>query len=267
MRSTKSDVRFVALSATIPNAPDICAWLGRSPGAPGTPARLEVFGSEFRPVKLQKHVYGFPCQGGNDFVFDKVLDRAYVNLTTIFSDPNDSIPSLPELVRKHGAGKPVMLFCMTRSICESTAHLLASTWSGLDAGCKPWAGPRKRFKFQSGELQYTANRGVAFHHAGVDASDRTLVESLYLEGELNVICCTSTLAVGVNLPAHLVILKNTVTWSDGAREYVDLEVMQMLGRAGRPQFGDTGVAVIMTAKHKVTKYERMAEGTETLESR
>lgn len=156
---------------------------------------------------------------------------------------------------------------MTRSICESTARLLAGTWSGLDARHKPWMGPRKRFRFRSGELQYTASCGVAFHHAGVEASDRSLVENLYLEGELNVICCTSTLAVGVNLPAYLVILKNTVTWSDGVKEYVDLEVMQMLGRAGRPQFGDTGVVVIMTAKNKVAKYERMTEGTETLESR
>lgn len=83
MRSTKSDVRFVALSATIPNAPDICSWLGRGPSAPDTPAKLEIFGSEFRPVKLQKYVYGFPCQGGNDFGFDKTLDRAYVDPTTI----------------------------------------------------------------------------------------------------------------------------------------------------------------------------------------
>jgi ATP-dependent DNA helicase HFM1/MER3 len=49
-----------------------------------------------------------------------------------------------------------------------------------------------------------------------------------------VICCTSTLAVGVNLPCQLVILKNTVSWQGGSlRDYTDLEVMQMLGRAGR----------------------------------
>jgi ATP-dependent DNA helicase HFM1/MER3 len=42
------------------------------------------------------------------------------------------------------------------------------------------------------------------------------------------------LAVGVNLPCHLVIIKNTVGWQhDGPKEYTDLEMMQMLGRAGR----------------------------------
>lgn len=48
------------------------------------------------------------------------------------------------------------------------------------------------------------------------------------------ICCTSTLAVGVNLPCHLVIIKNTVCYQEsGLKEYADLEMMQMLGRAGR----------------------------------
>lgn len=127
--------------------------------------------------------------------------------------------------------------------------------------------PRGNFSFKDKDLQITAAKGVAFHHAGVDINDRTLVERLFLEGGISVICCTSTLSVGVNLPAHLVILKNTVTWADnGTKEYVDLEVMQMLGRAGRPQFDDSGVAVIMTRRENKEKYERMVSGQEKLES-
>jgi ATP-dependent DNA helicase HFM1/MER3 len=157
---------------------------------------------------------------------------------------------------------------MTRNICISTAKLLAENWRGWDARQRSWKAPQKRFSFQNRDLQAAAECGVAFHHAGVDATDRALIETLYLEGELNVICCTSTLAVGVNLPAHLVVIKNTVGWSNnGAREYVDLEVMQMLGRAGRPQFDDTGVAVIMTSQQKKSRYDDMIAGTETLESR
>lgn len=76
--------------------------------------------------------------------------------------------------------------------------------------------------------------GVAFHHAGLDTNDRAMIEQGYLKGNISVICCTSTLAVGVNLPCHMVVIKNTVTWQDGGlKEYADLEVMQMLGRAGR----------------------------------
>ena len=61
-----------------------------------------------------------------------------------------------------------------------------------------------------------------------------MVEKAYLNGNISVICCTSTLAVGINLPCHMVIIKNTVSWQGEAiKEYGDLEVMQMMGRAGR----------------------------------
>ena len=53
---------------------------------------------------------------------------------------------------------------------------------------------------------------------------------------------------------------------DCLREYADLEVMQMLGRAGRPQFDDSAVAVIITTQEKVKKYEQLVTGSELLES-
>lgn len=58
-----------------------------------------------------------------------------------------------------------------------------------------------------------------------------------------------------------------LTFSDSRlKEYDDLEVMQMLGRAGRPQFDTAGVAVIMTKHENKEKYERMIAGTELVES-
>lgn len=109
--------------------------------------------------------------------------------------------------------------------------------------------------------------GVAFHHAGLDPADRHIVETGFLQGQISIICCTSTLAVGVNLPCHLVIIKGTVGWQDGGcKEYSDLEVMQMLGRAGRPQFDDSATAVILTRKERVNKYEKLVSGSESLES-
>jgi ATP-dependent DNA helicase HFM1/MER3 len=71
----------------------------------------------------------------------------------------------------------------------------------------------------------------------------------------------------VNLPCHLVIIKGTAGWQDGhTQEYSDLEVMQMLGRAGRPQFDDTATAVILTRKESVKHYEKLVSGSESLES-
>jgi ATP-dependent DNA helicase HFM1/MER3 len=50
------------------------------------------------------------------------------------------------------------------------------------------------------------------------------------------------------------------------KEYADLEVMQMLGRAGRPQFETSACAVILCRQEKVSRYEKMVSGEELLES-
>lgn len=47
---------------------------------------------------------------------------------------------------------------------------------------------------------------------------------------------TRTLAMGVNLPAHLVVIKSTMQYVAGScEEYSDADLLQMIGRAGRPQ--------------------------------
>jgi hypothetical protein len=108
---------------------------------------------------------------------------------------------------------------------------------------------------------------VSFHHAGLSQEDRAAVESGFLQGNINVICCTSTLAVGVNLPCHFVIVKGTMTYQNNTLiEMSDLEVMQMLGRAGRPQFDRNAVAVIMTRQETLKRWEKLVSGEEILES-
>lgn len=100
--------------------------------------------------------------------------------------------------------------------------------------------------------------------------DRAIIENAFLQGGVRVICCTSTLAEGVNLPCHLAIVKGTAAFADGIRkvqELTDLDVLQMMGRAGRPQFDDSGVAVIMTRSQNVSHYERLVSGQEPIESR
>ena len=250
MKSIGTDVRFIALSATVPNSEDIATWLGLRSAKQGDPARVAKFGEEFRPVKLQKYVCGISYRG-NDFGAESVCDQ-----------------KLPELVAKYSRKKPIMIFCFTRKSCLLTAKLLANIWASKGLRDRPWPSPTRRVEVQEPELKELVASGVAFHHAGVDVVDRHAIEKGYLEGQIYVICCTSTLAVGVNLPCHMVIIKNTVCYQeDGLKEYSDLEMMQMLGRAGRPQFDDSAVAVIITREEKKGRYERLVTGEEVLESR
>lgn len=249
MKTIGANVRFLALSATVPNSDDIATWLGRNHTNQQIPAHREAFGEEFRPVKLQKFVYGFESHS-NDFVFDRFLDQR-----------------LPGLISKHASQKPILVFCFTRRTCESTAAMLADFASGTPDGDKLWPIPSQRVPVVSRELQEMVKFGVAFHHAGLDAQDRAAIEQNFLKGQLGVICCTSTLAVGINLPCHTVVLKGTVRFSDDKlEEYSDLEVMQMLGRAGRPQFDDSATAIILTRAVNKSRYERMVSGQEILES-
>ena len=77
MKNTGSNIRFVALSATIPNSEDIATWLGRDTTNQHIPAHREHFGEDVRPVKLQKFVYGYQSTL-NDFAFDKMCNSKLV---------------------------------------------------------------------------------------------------------------------------------------------------------------------------------------------
>ncbi|KAI5300593.1 Sec63 [Ascosphaera atra] len=249
MKSMKSMVRFVALSATVPNAEDVASWLGRDALNPQRPAHLETFGDSFRPVRLEKFVYGYHASC-NDFAFDKLCDS-----------------KLPEIIAKHSQRKPILIFCSTRKSAIATAKSLAKLWAETSSQRRLWKASPRNICVQDNDLKSTIIAGVAFHHAGLPTNDRRAVEDGFLQGHVNVICCTSTLAVGINLPCHLVIIKNTVSWQEnGCRQYPDLEVIQMLGRAGRPQFDTSATAVILTRKDKVEYYEKLVAGTDPLES-
>lgn len=249
MKSVGTNVRFIALSATVPNSHDIACWLAKDALNQHLPAARECFGEEFRPVKLQKHVCGYSVSS-NDFVLDRMLDT-----------------KLPEVISKYSQRKPIMVFCPTRKSTQDTARALSTWWTASGPSGRYWEPPRQHVATRDADLRQFTISAVAFHHAGLEIDDREAVERGFLQGNINVICCTSTLAVGVNLPCHFVIIKNTVSYNNtGMKEYSDLDIMQMLGRAGRPQFDTSAIAVIMTRQEKVQKYELMMSGQEVLES-
>lgn len=75
MKTVGSEVRFLALSATIPNSDDIASWLGRDPSRQDLPAAREVFDDSYRAVAFEKHVYGYVSNNSNEFQFDQTLSH------------------------------------------------------------------------------------------------------------------------------------------------------------------------------------------------
>lgn len=59
------------------------------------------------------------------------------------------------------------------------------------------------------QMQACIQCSVGYHNGGLCLNDRNLVEGLFLEGDLQVLCTTNTLAPSINLLAHTVIIKST----------------------------------------------------------
>lgn len=135
MKSVGCDIRFVALSATVPNSQDIATWLGKDSVTPYLPAPRERFGEEFRPVPLSKHVCGYQSSG-NDFAFEKTLNA-----------------KLPEVIARWSQRKPIMVFCFTRNSCVDTAKLLANWWASKGPRDRYWESPRKRVAVEDKDLR------------------------------------------------------------------------------------------------------------------
>ncbi|KAL0409431.1 UNVERIFIED_CONTAM: DExH-box ATP-dependent RNA helicase DExH12 [Sesamum radiatum] len=110
---------------------------------------------------------------------------------------------------------------------------------------------------KSSDLKDLLPYGFAIHHAGMVRADRQIVEELFADGHVQVLVSTATLAWGVNLPAHTVIIKGTQIYNPekGAwTELSPLDVMQMLGRAGRPQYDTYGEGIIITGHSELQYY-------------
>ena len=99
---------------------------------------------------------------------------------------------------------------------------------------------------QCERLSRCIQRGIAFHHAGLTAKQKELIEDNFRKGLIKVICCTPTLAMGIDLPAFRTILKDLRRYGHRGLSYIPvLEYLQMAGRAGRPKFDKYGEAIIV----------------------
>jgi ATP-dependent RNA helicase HelY len=95
-------------------------------------------------------------------------------------------------------------------------------------------------------LASALRRGIATHHAGMIPAFKELVEELFIEGLIDVVFATETLAVGVNMPARSVVIEELDKF-DG-NSHVTLtpgEFTQLTGRAGRRGIDNEGFAIVV----------------------
>ncbi|EAY17253.1 DEAD/DEAH box helicase family protein [Trichomonas vaginalis G3] len=227
-------IRVVALSATVPNYQDIAKWIKAE-----DPEKTR-FDDSFRSTPITSHVFGYrSCV--NDWMFESSLTS-----------------KISAIIRQYSQGKPTLIFCCTRKSCEKTANQLLIDIPNLHG---------TKANVHDKTLADLLSRGIGFHTAGLSSDDREIVEDLFIRGEITILCATSTLAQGINLPAALVIIKGTKHYSDGyLNDYDHAQLLQMMGRAGRPQFHDKGICVIMTETKCIKEFESIVNNSRPVES-
>ncbi|KAG8920164.1 hypothetical protein FRC01_000892 [Tulasnella sp. 417] len=256
VESTQSVIRIVGLSATLPNYIDVADFLhvNRYTG-------LFYFDQSFRPVPLEQHFLGVrgktnsPQQRKNldRIVYEKVL----------------------ELVRE---GHQVMVFVHARKETVKSAMALSETilLEGVAEDFDPTGHPQwQTFRrdistSRNREMKELFDQGFGIHHAGMLRADRNMMERMFEARAIKVLFCTATLAWGVNLPAHAVLIKGTDIYDSGRGQFVDLsvlDVLQIFGRAGRPGMESSGVGYICTPDEKLDHYLDAVTSQHPIESK
>ena len=236
-------IRLVGLSATLPNYRDVATFLRVKPDK-----GLFFFDHSYRPVPLQMQYIGISERNAfkrfqlqNEICYEKAMDQ-----------------------RK--SGYQVLIFVHSRAETAKTAKALrdiASERDEMSSFVRDGSASQEILReeasasVKNSDLKDVLPYGFAIHHAGMAREDRELVEDLFADRHIGVLCTTATLAWGVNLPAHAVIIKGTQIYDPSKGRWSELsplDVLQMLGRAGRPQYDNEGEGIILTQHSELQYY-------------
>ncbi len=235
LRRYCKDVQIVALSATIGNANEIAQWLDAN-----------LVTSDYRPIKLEKGIVL------NQKVYYKEGEE---NL-----EGESLIPEIRVMEDVLSKKKQLIVFYSTKRNAEAGAEKLkkvalrmidAKTKEGLASLADRVLGVLGKPTAQCEKLSDCVRHGVAFHHGGLVNEQRKMIEDAFKNNLIKVICSTTTLAYGINMPAHTVLVRDTTRYSgvSGAQKLGVNEVTQLFGRAGRPKYDTQGRALLL-AKYR-----------------
>ncbi|OBA25278.1 antiviral helicase [Hanseniaspora valbyensis NRRL Y-1626] len=276
-------VKFVLLSATVPNTFEFANWIGRTKqkniyviSTPKRPVPLEIniwakdtilpvinANREFIDYNFKKHIQLLQpksIENKNDKkktgeVKKKVISTRFQN----FNGPSKNTwPSLLGELKKKNL-LPAVIFVFSQKRCSEYADQLGSS-NFINA--KESSHVRmlidrsiNRLKKEDRELpQILAisnllQKGIAVHHGGLLPIVKELVEILFAEGYIKVLFATETFAMGLNLPTRTVVFSEIRKHDGNQQRYLNPgEFTQMAGRAGRRGLDDCGTVIIMAYK-------------------
>ncbi|KAI9806814.1 MAG: DEIH-box ATPase [Piccolia ochrophora] len=243
IEQTGDPVRLIGLSATLPNYRDVASFLRVDPIN-----GLFHFDASYRPCPLKQEFIGVTDKKAikqlktmNDVAYAKVMEQVGTNKQQmlIFVHSRKETAKTARYIRDKALEM------------ETIGQILRS-----DAASREILNEEADSVFDR-DLKDLMPYGFGIHHAGMNRADRTSVEDLFSQGNIQVLVSTATLAWGVNLPAHAVVIKGTQIYSPEKGSWVELspqDVLQMLGRAGRPQYDSYGEGIIITTQTEMQYY-------------
>ncbi|KAG7095237.1 ATP-dependent RNA helicase mtr4 [Marasmius oreades] len=271
-------VRYVFLSATIPNAMQFAEWICKSHEQP-----CHVVYTNYRPTPLQHYL--FPKGGEGIYLvvnekgefrednFSKAMGELQERAGEDPADPRSGKGKKGKS-RKGGEKKgasdisriikmimvknfnPVIVFSFSKRECEANALAMSKfefnstdeqdLVSNIFNNAIENLSPDDRQLPQIVNLLPLLKRGIGIHHSGLLPILKEVIEILFQEGLIKVLFATETFSIGLNMPAKTVVFTDTRKF-DG-REQRNLssgEYIQMSGRAGRRGLDDRGVVIMM----------------------
>ena len=256
------EIRLIGLSATLPNYQDVGNFLQVN-----IKKGLFYFDSTYRPIPLKQTFLGISEKKG-------IKKLMLTNELTYM-----------KAIEKVGENKQVIIFVHSRRETVKTAEYLINAAKGH--------GELQKFKTnipaQANEvfeedlkagnivdkntLLFLYQNGIGVHHAGMTVKDKKTVEDYFNNKFINIIVSTATLAWGVNLPAHCVIIKGTQVYRPELGRWGELsflDILQMMGRAGRVGYIDEktnyGEGIIITTEEELLFYLSIMNQNLTVES-
>jgi len=258
---SRPHTRFICLSATIPNAKQFANWIEHIKNHP-----VDVVIEKKRAVPLAHLFYD------NEFGFatiEKIMElkdldrypsyhKSFNNKKKHFEELKNRkklshIDLLQVLEREHKL--PCIYFCFSRMLTEKKGETLKQRKNYLNSSEAAEVAKIVREKLSQTDesvlglkttrlLRECLSHGIGFHHAGLLAVLKEIVETLFAKGLLKVLFATETFAVGINMPAKTVCFDSLDKY-DGInfRMLYSREYFQIAGRAGRRGIDKEGFAI------------------------
>jgi len=238
------DLQIIALSATTPNAGEIADWLD-----------ADLVTSDSREIELRE---GIAYTGDANISFNKhnlkkgdFIYREF-NTKKINVEKQFDVNSFNFLIPL-SSDEQIITFESKREEAEELARRFSEHMENAENETyldemELMTEPTPT----SLRLSRCVRNGVGFHHAGLLASEKSVVENAFSQGDIRILCATTTLAAGVNTPAKNIIIRSHQFWG---RDLPLTSYKNMAGRAGRIfQHDDFGRSILFAHTEKELQY-------------